>query len=225
MEKRQRAKTIKLYSEEPFYEEPLPQQTLLHVYFIDNSGYFYRWTPRIRGGEVERIFFKMLEVEEKNSPEGAWSEELRKAAEQIPSLKDFKLPVMVECSGLAELEHEEWRYRIEITIAAEKEGVGQEFPQRKEFSIGRCTFSMNSIADAISSSVRGRWKLGVSKVCEAIYVDDSVWGVSFYVLLGKGHERPEYQIIAREVAGAVRSHIRKVLLDFKAIEKGFTDDG
>ena len=64
-----KARTIKLW-EDSFEEELLPHQTLLHIYFVDRGENFYRWTPRIRGGEVERIFFKMIEVEEKNNPEG-----------------------------------------------------------------------------------------------------------------------------------------------------------
>lgn len=101
-----KARTIKL-CEDPFEEELLPYQTLLHIYFVDRGKDFYRWTPRIRDGEVERIFFKMVEVEEKNSPEGVWSDELNRAAEQIPKLKEFKLPVKVSYGGLEELENEE----------------------------------------------------------------------------------------------------------------------
>lgn len=33
--------------------------------------------------------------------EGAWDEELKKAAEELPQLRDFQLPVEVNCTELA----------------------------------------------------------------------------------------------------------------------------
>ena len=90
-----------------FQEEILPtSRKLLHCIFQDRySDWTYRWPPPWRDKErergVERLLLKALEVEEWNDPKGIWSDELKKAAEEIPQLKEFQLPVEVSCGGLA----------------------------------------------------------------------------------------------------------------------------
>ena len=91
-----KARSIKL-CEDPLEEELLPHQTLLHIYVQDRWGNSFKWTPKWL--DVEKIMWRALQVEEKNSPGGVWSDELNRAAEQIPKLKQFKLPVRIKCSG------------------------------------------------------------------------------------------------------------------------------
>jgi len=222
-----KARTIKLWKD-PFEEELLPHQTLLYIYFIDRGKNLYRWTPRIRGGEVERIFFKMIEVEEKNSPEGVWSDELNKAAEQIPKLKEFKLPVRIKCSRLEETDKEKWRYRVEISILSDEASVRLGATHDgNEFWIDECHLLMTSVQKALFKKARQlSRKLAISQHCNSIlsfpdYTPGE--GISFYVWLEKGLERTEYQILSRELAGAIRNYIRNVILDFKGIQKGFEE--
>lgn len=73
-------KTIKF---EGWEEESLPSgQVLLRCVFKDKYGNIAKWTPR--WVEVEGLFFKSMEIEGKNEPEGLWDEELKKLAEKIP---------------------------------------------------------------------------------------------------------------------------------------------
>lgn len=219
-----KARGIKL-CEDPFKEELLPHQTLLHIYFMDRGQNFYRWTPRIRGGEVERIFFKMVEVEEKNSPEGVWSDELNKAAEQIPKLKEFKLPVRVTYAGLEEAEGEEWKYKIKIEVLGEKAPVSR--INYETFRIGECSFKITRLLKGVTGRLQEDWGLGFSETCHSIMEGDYPYseevGIGFSVWMERQQERVDYQIIARELTGAIRSYIRGVLLDSRAFQKGFEE--
>ena len=223
-----KARTIKL-CEDPFEEELLPYQTLLHIYFADRAKNFYRWTPRIRDGEVERILFKMVEVEEKNSPQGVWSDELNRAAKQIPKLKRFKLPVKVTYGGLEEMENEEnekWRYKITIEILGDETSVTKD-KYGEGFYIGECYLKMTPLFKGVMEKSQRNWGLGFSKRCYSIIEGDyplqQETGVCFNIWIEKRLERLDYQIIAREVTGAIRSYIRGIFLDSKAFQKGFEE--
>jgi hypothetical protein len=172
----------------------------------------------------------MLEVEEKNNPQGAWGEELRKAAEQIPSLKESQLPVKVTCSALERAKQDEgdpFGYIIFVCVLAEQQPVSTRWAPLlhvPSFCIESCTFSMQGFAEAIEGvALKGRWLISCEHTCHGIWDAGQELGIGFYVWLVFGCERSAYQIMAREVAGAVRSHIRQVLLDFRAIEKGFNE--
>ena len=217
-----KARTMKL-AENPFEEELLPQQTLLHVYFEDRWKNFFKWTPKWL--EVEKIFFKAIEVEEENNPEGPWSGELKKASERIPSLREFKLPVGIEYSGLHEIDEEGWRYKIEVSILPGGESVGIS-DHGKGFYIGDCHFKMSSFIKALLEKIQ-TCKIVISKICT-----DLGWtpegsvpgeGICFYIWLEEGLERTDYQIASREITGVIRSYIRGVILDSRSIKRGFED--
>lgn len=218
-----KARTIKL-AKGPFEEELLPQQTLLYIYFEDRWGNFFKWTPKWSG--VEKIFFKAMEVEEENNPEGPWSEELKKASERIPSLREFKLPVRIEYSGLHELDEEGWRYKIGVSILPDGESVGTSGQYGKGFYIGDCYFKMPSFIRALLEKIQA-CKVAISKECTDLgwTPDGSIpgEGICFYIWLEEGLERTDYQIASREIAGVIRSYIRGVILDSRSIKRGFED--
>jgi hypothetical protein len=74
-------KTIKYKG---YKEDPLPSNnTLLYLYFEDNYGNRFRWTPPWK--DLEEVFIKAIDVEKRNYPEGAWDEELKKVIVKSPS--------------------------------------------------------------------------------------------------------------------------------------------
>ena len=74
-------KTIKYKG---YKEDPLPSNTtLLYLYFEDNYGNRFRWTPPWK--DLEEVFIKAIDVEKRNYPEGAWDEEIKKVVVKSPS--------------------------------------------------------------------------------------------------------------------------------------------
>jgi len=222
----QKARTIRL-KEDSFKKEPLIQQTLLYIYFEDRWRNFFKWTPKWL--DVEKIMWKALEVEEKNNPNGLWSKEWEKVSERIPYLKEFKLPVRVTCGDMGEVDEEEWRYRVEVCILPkESTYVGGSRRGSKKFSINNYTFKMGSLVNALKS-VPVKYGLAFGTECFGINqnVEPTDYfpggGVYFYVWLPYKISRADYRILAREMAGAIRSYIRSVILDLRNIEEGFEE--
>ncbi|MBI4301359.1 MAG: hypothetical protein HY664_01990 [Chloroflexi bacterium] len=142
---------------------------------------------------------------------------MRKAAQKLPSLKAFKLPVKISCAGVAdEVDAESGEdvgiYWVTIRILGDEEPV--RLGKQGSFKIGGCTF----------------WTSAISRLLGGRNVTDPIYGyydypkansISFDVLLHKEAERTEYAIVIRNILDVVRSYIRKVLSDFDAIKEGF----
>jgi len=216
-----KARTIKL-KEDPFREEPLPQQTLLHIYFEDRWGNSFKWIPKWL--EVEKIFFKAIEVEEKNNPKGPWNEELKKASEQIPSLKEFKLPVRITCGDISEISQGGWKYKIQILVLpVGNTYVGEigRYGYGDAFRISNYIFRMASLMDALRN-MSIKYPIGLAEKCKCEGISQSQTpgeyipggGIFFPVWLPEGLSRAEYKI---------RAYIRRVILDSRSIEKGFEE--
>lgn len=231
MSQQERRGTWKSIKFDRFQEDPLPSgRVLLHCFFRDKWGNSYKWTPPWK--DVERVFFKALEIEEVNEPEGVWDEELKKVSQKLPSLKAFKLPVKICCSTLEDLE-EDPDYSITIEILGEEEEVKK---VENNFRIGNCVISFANLISTVSNidtrrDLRGDrpYNIGISRptALRSVvrhhnvlgYIEEE--GISFEVGLEKGMEQLEYVTASREIVMAIRSYIRKVLSDFGAIKEGF----
>jgi len=221
----QKARTIVL-KKSPFQKQELLQQTLLHVYFEDRWNNDFKWTPK--WAEVEKILFKALEVEENNDPEGAWNDELIKASEQVSSLKEYRLPVKVVCSGLSEVESEKWQYEIQISILPDSGVVGIKDMQGSRFYIDNCYFLMKNLGEKAFKG-RIRYRMGIGKTCKEInaspYPDRWIpGGIFFNVFLPKNLTRLEYQTLSRQIGATIRTYVRSIILDSKSIDKGFSQE-
>jgi len=220
-----RPRVIKL-KENPFEEQELTHQTLLHVHFTDNYENAFRWTPKWT--EVEAIFYKGIEIEERNNPEGVWSEELKRTAEKFPKIKEFKLPVQIKYSGLEETDGEKWRYKVDISILplSGEEWVNVEGSKHGGgFQIGSCCFRMQFLGK-ILKKMRPKYAIGWSEQCTTIYDElpsPNPAGISFSLRFPGGLERTDYQILCRQIAAAIRHYIRSVILDSKSIQEGLEE--
>lgn len=227
-----RPRVIKL-KENPFEEQELHTRTLLHMHFVDNYENYFRWTPKWL--EVLDLFWRAFEVEEKNDPEGVWSGELKKTAEKIPKIKEFKLPVQIKYGGLEEADKPEWRYKVDISIRplSDEQWVEVEATEYGEgFRIGNCFFKMQSLGKVLKK-VQTKYSRGWSKLCTTIYDEVTIpeidyerstpSGISFSVWLPEGLERTNYQILCRQIGGAIRYYIRGVILDSKSIQEGLEE--
>jgi hypothetical protein len=213
-----------------FQEELLPSgRKLLHGIFKSQwADELYRWTPpwRDKPGQygVERLFFKALEVEEWNDPDGVWNEELKKAAEDIPPLKDMKVPVRVECSRLTALKSEHWGYKIDVSILGDDEKVSGGLPPGS-FQIGRCSFNHERFKDDFLAHFSGKWGLSIGKTFERLwegpdYAPEEV-GIAFSIWIPNNLDRVDYRSLGRELAYFVRSYIRRTLSDYRTIKSAF----
>jgi len=224
-----------------FKEELLPSgRKLLHLVFKEKFGSFrYVWIPPWKGETgVEKVFFKALEIEEWNDYEGAWSKELKKAAGEIPSLEDIKLPVKIRVGGVTycsevwcdELGEEEF-YSVSVQVLSDEVGAWKYADNKKKFiCIGDIKISWDSIKNILikQDNIRDVSE-GIETVSEWFDVGDDRCekgediGVSFSVLLEAGLEKAKYQVIGREIAFNIRSFIRKCLSDYHALKKGFEE--
>ena len=185
---------------------------LLHCIFEDYYGSqprSYRWTTpwRSRPGHcgIEQLFFKSLEVEEYNDPEGVWDRELKKVAEEIPQLGEMKLPVKVEIGGVVEDKWDDdagtpvacWRICIEISRYEQYAIQHEEPPGGQYLAIGEVSMAWRSLQDEIYQIKDVMFiqdKMESIEVCDnAGYVID-VTGVCFCLWLRKFTDRIQYQI-------------------------------
>ncbi len=220
-----------------FQEEILASgRKLLHCIFEDRySEGAYRWTApwgeKEKEHGVQHLFFKSLEVEEWNDPDSMWSDELKKAAEEIPALKDFQLPARVECGGLATVAQEEWAYRMQVSITGESNlfSAAAGGPHstvarcRHGFRVGDCEIDHAKFSDDFVAHFFQKWNLGIGKSVGDVRDEILPCGVFFQVYLPGHLDRQDYRIVGREVASFVRSYLRRVLGDYQTIKRGFGD--
>lgn len=224
-----------------FKEELLPSgRKLIHCIFEDKYGgslFHYRWTApwRDKGGEhgVERLLFKCIEIEEWNDFDGVWSEELRKVAKEVPSLEDMELPVKIEISGITEDFtadgegiHEYWR--IGINILNDKTLVRKYREYGKDYiRIGDVSMSWDSLQyELYTVKEIESFSEGIQEMWEGDSPNDAVEvGVCFSIWVKKAAERTQYQTITKEIASCIRHFIRDRLSVYRAIKKGFEEQG
>lgn len=224
-----------------FKEELLPSgRKLLHCIFEDrhgNSRFRYRWTApwRDKEGEhgIEKLFLKSLEIEEWNDFDGVWSEELRKVSKEVPSLEEMELPVRIKIGEISEVFtadeegiHEYWR--IGINILSGEALVRKYREYGKDYiRIGDVSMSWDSLQYELYS-VKGIdfFSEGIQEMWEGDSPTDAVEvGVCFSVWVKKAVERTQYQVISKEIASRIRHFIRSRLSEYKAIKKGFEEEG
>lgn len=220
-----------------FEEELLPSgRKLLHLIFKQKFGAsHYKWTPPWKGDfGVERLLFKALEIEEWNDYEGVWSEELRQASKEVPSLDEIRLPVKVavgEMTGPMKIREgvEEDTYKVAIELLTdEKRAWGEVSGGKSLICIGEVKISWDSLGAFLLEMPMIR---GASKRIE----DVTEWrgdewdgertyiGVRFWVWLKVGAEKAEYQVVGKELAANIRSFLRKCLSDHQALKRGFEE--
>lgn len=224
----QRTRMPKAITLMDFQEELLPSgRKLLHGIFKSQwADELYRWTPpwRDKPGQygVERLFFKALEVEEWNDPDGVWDEELKKAAEEVPKLNEFKTTVRVECSRLTAIKHETWGYKVDISIWEDEERVTSDW-SGSTFEIGRCAFNYERFMEDFFAHFSGKRRMGMSKKCEAVSrgAFGQEQGVRFSVWVPDTADRQDYRSLGRDLAFFVRSYIRRVLSDYETMKIAF----
>lgn len=206
-----------------FEQTPLPTgKQLLHCLFKDNWGNRYKWTPPWK--DMEEIFFKSLEIEERNEPQGVWDEELRRVAQKIPSLKAFKLPVEIGCLHVRDLERS---YCITVKVLGEEKVVSMNYsdPRCDSFKVGASEIKFLPLVDRILDLDRssGR-KYGIDVDHKSLStVSGAKSGICFDIQLSKGLEATAYEAAAREINVVIRSYLRDELACFRAIEEGFED--
>ena len=238
-------KSIKLVD---FKEELLPSgRKLIHCIFEDKYGgsrFHYRWTAPWRDKEsehgVERLFLKCLEIEEWNDYDGVWSEELRRVSKEVPCLEEMVLPVRIEIGGVSEdvevveTDNEEVKLEsliIDVNILSGEESVMKDIQNSKEYiKVG----SVSMAWELLKSDLHRIKRLdGVTEGIRSVtlwvpdgsggYVDAG--GVSFGVWIYRTVNKNEYQVISREIASCIRRFIRNRLSEYKAIKKGFEEQG
>jgi hypothetical protein len=208
-----------------FREELLPSgRKLLHCDFKDKFGAaHYRWVPPWKGESgVERLFFKALEIEEWNDYDGVWSKELRKAADEIPTLEEIKLPVTIRVGAIKQLaaplaeNHEEEAYRVGIDLLSDEVEVWEQVEDWKSFiCIGEVRISWDSLKNSL---LKGAPIEGVAK-----HIQREATGVRFWVILAADRDKAEYQFAGRRIASHIRSFIRKCISDYHAFKRGFEE--
>lgn len=223
-------------------EEPLQSgRKLLHCIFEDRYGgqpRSYRWMAPWRSGSSDcgilQLFFKGLEVEEYNDPEGIWDRELKKAAEEIPQLGDMKLPVKVEIGGAAEDKWEDdtgtpvecWSIRIEILRDEQDVTLHEEQPGGPYLAIGEVSMSWKALQHEIYQT---KAVMLVSDEMSSLDVHDNAGyiidteGIYFWLLLRKATDRVQYQAAARDVSFRIRSFIRGRLSEYRSLKRGFQE--
>jgi len=225
-----------------FTVEPIPSgRKLLHCIFKDKFGNLrYVWTPPWKGESgVVRLLLKALEIEEWNDYDGAWTQELRKAAQEIPSLEEMRLPVKIRLGSMTELPADEegpGTYKVAVEVLSDDFVVWKLVKYGKEFiCIGDLIISCDSLSNFLLGGAQIK---GVSRSIEKVTVwrgderiemrpvDSDDWedlGVRFYVWLESGADKSEYEVIGREFVSYIRSFIRKRLSDYKALKRGFDE--
>jgi hypothetical protein len=207
---------------------------LLHCIFKDKFGNSrYIWTPPWKGESgVESLFFKALEIEEWNDYDGAWSKELRKAAQEIPSLEEIKLPIKIKLGGMTELPADEkgpGTYRATVQVLNDELNAWIDKESERSFlCIGEVKVSWESFKNFLLEQPRIR---SVSKGMEKVgefsgsggYGEWEDLGVRFYVWLELGADKSGYEVIGRELVSCIRSFIRKRLSDYRALKRGFDE--
>jgi hypothetical protein len=232
-------KSVKLVN---FEEELLPTgRKLLHCMFENRygSGFQYKWTApwREKGGEhgVERLFLKCLEIEEWNDFDGVWSEELRRASKEVPSLEEMVLPVKVKISGVAEdarkdEEGTQEYLKIYVDILTDKETVMKDSEYGEVYiRVGPVRMAWDSLSfDLVSLEKIMALSKTIQQVIVSVCQDGSdyadVEGVRFWVSIEKTADKGEYQVISREIASCIRRFIRVRLSEYKAIKRGFEEN-
>lgn len=218
---RNRWKSVKF---DCFEESPLPSgKHLLHCVFKDSWGNTYKWAPRWK--DVEEIFFKSVEIEERNEPEGVWDEELKRVAQKIPSLRAFKLPVKVGCLQVRDLGE---NYCVTVEIVGEEKTVSMNYrdPHCDSFRVGASEIKFLPLLERIQqidTSSERRYGIGVDpKSLGTVLAGKG--GICFDIWLPKGMERIRYEAVTREIGAVIRSYLREVLACSEAIEEGFQDE-
>jgi hypothetical protein len=231
-------KAIKLVRLE---EEQLPSgRKLLHCFFEDRYGnlpHSYRWTAPYRGRDgdygIEHLFFKSVQVEEYNDPSGVWTQELKKVAEEMPSLGEMKLPVEIEIGGAIEdmeddntgISEEFWKIRVEISRGEQDVSLYEE--QGKQYlTIGQVNMAWKLLKHEISQTKEVKFiseEMSPSNIVDnGGYIVDTV-GIYFWLWLKKTADRVQYQVATRDISFRIRSFIRSRLSEYKSLKKGFQE--
>lgn len=206
-----------------FEESPLPSgRHLLHCVFKDNWGNICKWAPRWK--DVEKIFFKSVEIEERNEPEGVWDEELKRVARKIPSVRAFKLPVGVGCLQIRDLGE---NYCVTVQILGEEKEVSMNYrdPDCDSFRVGASEIKFLPLLERIQqidASSETTYGIGVDPKSLGT-VSGKKGGVCFNISLPKGRGKTRYEAATREISAVIRAYLREALACSRAIEEGFED--
>lgn len=201
----------------------------MHCIFRDKYGslFHYRWTApwREKEGEhgIHRLFFKSLEIEEWNDYEGVWSEEFKKVAKEVPPLEDIELPIKIEMAGITEVacQGKEALWEISVAILSDKEEVVKVGDQG--IRVGAVEMAWYSLQVELYSIAEIE---GIPNGIVGIYDDYGCEiGVCFPILIRKVADKAECQIISRGIASCIRHFIRGRLSEYKAIKRGFEEQG
>jgi|GEM_PF-2990934 len=232
-------KSVKLVN---FEEERLPSgRKLLHCIFQNRYGsdFQYKWTApwRDKEGEhgVERLFFKCLEIEEWNDYDGVWSEELKKAAKRVPSLEEIKLPVKIGLGDVREELKEESEGKSQeywvicVTITGDELPV--EYSERggKQYIlVGSLNMAWEQLKEELFLTKQVPLLSREMESLEDYDYDMQRYvklGIQFWVWVKKAIDKTEYEVSVRQIVSCIRRFIRTRLSEYKAIKRGFEEDG
>lgn len=214
-----------------FEEETLAsgRKLLRCIFESQYGGGTYIWIPpwREKPGQhgVEKLFFKALEVEEWNDPQGAWYEELEKVSEEVPKLREFRLPVRIDCTGLVKVPADKWAYRIVISIFGEE--ATAERLRSGNLRIGECELDFQQFRQDFETHFVDKWHFSLSKDLDGIW-EGSGWGayplgVSFSVFVPTSVKTENYRLLGYELSFFLRSYIRRELQRFYYLKNGFAE--
>jgi hypothetical protein len=220
-----------------FEEESLPSgRKLLHLILKHKFGNsHYKWTPPWKGEcGVEKLFFKALEIEEYNDPEGAWSKELKQASHEIPSLDEIRLPfkiIMGEIAEEREMQSGEKQYknlyRIAVRILMDEEEKIEirtvEEVHKIFIKIGEIKIAWESLKSFLLKKQIELISTEPKTIGEYYYNDLIAEGIQFNIWLPMGLSKIQYQSVSREIASGIRAFTRKYFSDYKALKRGFEE--
>ena len=220
-----------------FKEELLPSgRKLLNLIFKQKFGTsHYKWTPPWRGDfGVEKLFFKALEIEDWNDPEGVWSKELKQASKEIPSLDEIRLPFKIIIGEITEEREKQSGekkfknlYRIAVQILKEEEEKIEirtvEEVNKIFIQIGNIKIAWDSLKNFLLKKQIELISTEPTTIEEYSYSEWIHYGILFNIWLPMGLSKIQYQSISREIASGIRAFTRKYFSDYKALKRGFED--
>ena len=230
-------KSIKLVD---LKEESLPTgRKLLSCIFEDKYGgasTHYSWTPPWRSKDrnigIEQLFFKCLAVEEWNDPEGVWTDELKEASKEVPSLEEMKLPVKVsigeitEDSGQREEGARIQCWMIEVHLSSNEQYVGTCKKGDKDYvTVGNVNMDWTYLQSELFGiqGIKFISKHISSKTVSTDWFEPQEMVASFEVWVEKTADRTQYQVVSREIVYRIRRFVQSRLSEYKSLKKGFDE--